>query len=653
MNHSLLDGVLVLLVLSVVAVVLMRRLGLTPILGYLAVGVLAGPQALGWIPDNETVMLLAEVGVVFLLFAIGLEFSLPRLLAMRGIVFGLGTLQVVISTLALGGLMLAQDLDWRGALVVGGALAMSSTAIVVKQLTEQLEMQSRHGRIALGILLFQDLAVVPLLVAIPILAQGGDQQLASPLLIALLKGAIAFALMIATGRWILRPLLHTVAAARSAELFTLTVLLISLAAAWTTHALGLSLALGAFLAGMMLSETEYRHQIETDVRPFRDVLLGLFFITVGAKLDLAALPGVWVEALVLLVALVVGKGLIIGLLTRFYGQEPGVAVRTGLVLAQGGEFGFALLALALNRGLIDGPASQSVLAAVVLSMALTPLLIRYNGLVAKRLFAKTYGRGRATQARQIGRAVREVEGHVILCGFGRMGQNLARILREQGFDYVALDLDPDLIKEAWEAGEPVFYGDSTHGEILAAAGLSRARALVLTVDDMHAAERIVQEVRKRRADLPLLVRAHDDSQLERLERLGATEVVPETLESSMMMGEHLLTQLGVPAEQVVLLMERVRREHYQSLRGLFRGAEGAAGRPELHTVVLQPGYHALGRRLGDLALDELQVTVQALRRSGIRGEAPSPSLVLEEGDALVLQGPPERLLQAEQRLLKG
>jgi CPA2 family monovalent cation:H+ antiporter-2 len=656
MEFAALGDVLILLVFAVVAVVTLRRLGVTPILGYLLVGILAGPHGLELVPEHKSMHVLAEVGVAFLLFAIGLEFSLPQLLAMRRIVLGLGAFQVALSALLIGLAVWLLELSAQSALIVGGALAMSSTAIVMKQMVEQLELHSRHGRIALGILLFQDLAVVPLLVVIPLLAADGEAGLLVPLGLALGKGVLVLVVMLVVGRWVLRPLFHAVASGRSAELFTLTVLLVSLAAAWTTHALGLSLALGAFLAGMMLSETEFRHQIETDIRPFRDVLMGLFFVTVGMRLDVSVLPSVWQQVLLLLALLTVGKALIVLAIVRLSGYETGVAIRAGLVLAQGGEFGFALLALALSNGLLGAGESTAVLAAVVLSMALAPVLIRYNGTVAKRL-TSGYLRTREREAAQIREAAGALRAHVIICGFGRVGQNLGRMLREQGQEYVALDLDPGLVREAWEAGEPVFYGDSTHAELLEASGLGHAAALVVSVDDTHAAERIVAAVRERREDLPLLVRAHDDADLDRLEKMGATEVVPEALETSLMLAEHLLPRLGVTVEDVQAAVAAVREQHYKGLRGFFHGARSggleASDPSHLHTVVLDPGAGAIGRALETLELEGMGVVVQSLCRAGIRGDAPDPGTVLLEGDALVLQGPPEQLEHAEERLIRG
>ncbi|MEN8178996.1 MAG: monovalent cation:proton antiporter-2 (CPA2) family protein, partial [Pseudomonadota bacterium] len=440
MNIHTLQIILSLLAIAVVTVTLFRRLHLPPILGYLLVGVLVGPFGGGLVASNEETRFLAEFGVVFLLFMIGLEFSLPQMIAMKGSVFGLGGSQVLI-TGSLGALLAwSLGLDLKVAIITGGVIALSSTAIVIKQLAEQAELNSEHGRLAVSILLFQDLAVIPLLVVIPILAGSAEQGMASLLLWALLKAALVFALIMAIGHWLLRPLFHEIASARSAELFTLTVLLVTLAAAWLTHEAGLSLALGAFLAGMMLGETEYRHQIEADIRPFQDVLLGLFFITVGMRVDLISLVPVLHWVVLLTVGLILVKAAIILLLAQITGRSMSTAFRSGLLLAQGGEFGFVLLDLSLESSLLPGAVGQILFAAIILSMVVAPFLIRYNGRLANHFCALRNFNDEVQILDDLAHEVEQLEQHVIICGYGRIGQNLGRMLEHEGFPYVALDL---------------------------------------------------------------------------------------------------------------------------------------------------------------------------------------------------------------------
>ncbi|MCC6207794.1 MAG: cation:proton antiporter [Gammaproteobacteria bacterium] len=660
MNPGVLESVLVLLIVSVFTVSIFRRFRLPAILAYLCVGVMVGPHGLAWVPDSEATRLLAEYGVVFLLFTVGLEFSLPRLLAMRHAVLGLGSAQVALTTLVVGSVAWVLGLSKAAAFVVGGAVAMSSTAIVIRQLTERLELNSRHGGLSVGILLFQDLAVIPFLILIPVLAGENQDAVVWELLWALIKGVVVVVAMFSVGHWILRPLFHEIASSRSSELFTLTALLMALAAAWITHFAGLSLALGAFLAGMMLGETEFRHQVEADIRPFRDVLLGLFFITIGMLLDLSVLPGILHWTVLVLVSIIGVKLAIVVALARLTGAEPGVAVRTGIVLAQAGEFGLVLLSLTLGARLLDHHNAQIILAAFIFSMALSPLMINYNGVIAKRFFAGSYLRQREQFLHDVVQDARDLSGHVIICGYGRIGQNIARLLAKEGFERIALDLDPVRVRDARTAGERVFYGDSTHQEMLEAAGIARARALVLSFDDVAASMKILSQARRLRPDIPILVRTRDDTDLERLQHAGATEVVPETLEASLMLSSHLLLLLNVPVSRVLREVKEVRDSRYRLLREYFHGQEDAEAGPEadggakrLQIVKLEDGAHAVTRTLNEIRLEQLGVEVTALLRDGIRSEAPTPQTQLRAGDTLVLFGTAGAIEAAEVRLLRG
>jgi CPA2 family monovalent cation:H+ antiporter-2 len=660
MNIHTLQIILILLGVAVLTVTLFKRLHLPPILGYLIVGILVGPFGTGIIASNEETRFLAEFGVVFLLFAIGLEFSLPQMIAMKGAVFGLGGSQVLITSLIAGGITWLLGLGLAAAIITGAILALSSTAIVIKQLSEQVELNTGHGRVGVSILLFQDLAVIPLLVVIPILVSDTQQGLLIPLSWALIKATLVFALIMAIGHWALRPLFHEIARARSAELFTLTVLMVSLAAAWLTHEAGLSLALGAFLAGMMLGETEYRHQIEADIRPFQDVLLGLFFVTVGMRVDLLSLLPQLHWVFLIAMALILSKAAIIMLLVQKTKQSVATAFRSGLLLAQGGEFGFVLLDLSLQSSLIPGEAGQMLFAAIIISMAIAPFLIRYNGKLTEKFCdlrpsdQKDYA---ITQDLE-----HEAEGmaqHVIICGYGRIGQNLGRLLDHEGFPYVALDLDPSVVREAHEAGEPVHYGDATRHEIMHAAGIERAGVVVVTFEEHTIALQILHHIRKATPDVPVLVRTKDDTHLEALEAAGAAEVMPEAVEASLMMGGQLLLLLKVPGSRILKIMREIRENHYKLLRDFYHGEEaidieheeGFAER--LHTVTLPERAFAVGHTIEDLHLWDWDVSVTAVRRGGIRGEAPEPKTRLQAGDVLVLAGTAHHLEHAEGLLLYG
>jgi len=656
-QHSIFVDILILMALSVVAVAALRRFNLSPILGYLFVGVITGPYTLGWLPESDAIHLLAEIGVVFLLFTIGLEFSISQLVAMRTAVLGLGGAQVVISITVGGVIAYFSGMPWEASLIIGAILALSSTALVGKQLSEQLEMQSRHGRLSISVLLFQDIAVVPFLVIIPILASDGSQNLSIALLIALAKGALAFAIMYGIGRYALRPVFHAVSSASSSELFTLTTLLIALTAAAITASLGLSLALGAFLAGMMLGETEYRHQIEVEIRPFRDILMGLFFISVGGLLSMSHVIENWFLILLIVAGLIFIKGFLVAILTRAMGYENGVAFRTAMVLAHGSEFGFALLTLSLQNSLLSDDESQPILAALIFSMALAPILIRYNGKMAKWLFRKSYLQGRQLQTTRISHACSDLSDHVILCGFGRIGQNLASFLKEENIPYVGFDTNASVIRDAWEAGEPVYFGDATHRDMLLSAGIERAKALVVTFDDAHTAIRIIEGIRRRGSEIPIIVRTRHDKHLESLEQAGASEVVPDALEASMMLASHLLQMLDVDEHEVERLIKTARSNKYQRLRQVFSGDKlntiEDANRYRKHTIVLPPGSHAIGHAIGELGLSSGNLSTSTIRRGREEFTPPAVDMVLQAGDALILQGSSEELTHAENILLRG
>lgn len=640
-------------------VAVLRRLNLPSIVGYMLVGMLLGPRGLGLINSFEDARELAELGVVFLLFTLGLEFSLTRMLVMRAEVFVLGSAQVLLTTVAAAGIGVWWGLDIGAAVIVGGAVAMSSTAIVVKQLTEQLEIGTVHGRLAVGVLLFQDLAIVFFLVLIPVLAGSETGYSVAQIALALVEGVAAIVIVLLAGRYLLRPLFHEIGRTHAAELFTLAVLLVVIGAAWSTHAVGLSLALGAFLAGMMLAETEYRHQIEIDIRPFRDVLLGLFFITVGMLVDVSGLWDNLALTTLLVSVLIVGKAVLTTLLSRRFAGSWHDAYRSALVTAQGGEFGLALLTLALRERVLPPAVGSPLLAAIVVSMALSPFLIRHNARIAALLFGgPDRAKGSELSGDLIVQAVAARE-HAIICGFGRVGQNIARILDQDGFEYIALDLDPARVRRARQAGDTVFFGDAERTDILRAVGLDTTSVVVISFASPQIALKIVRSVRELRSDVPVLVRTPDDSFLNELEAAGATAIVPETLEASLMLASHVLAVLRMPPGNILRRMQDIRHQRYGLLRSIFRGdaarAIGAthALREELQTLSLPAGAFAVGRSLHELELDKAEVVVTAIRRDGIVGRQPTPDTVLREGDVLVTYGTPAALEHAETILLSG
>ncbi len=654
--HNTLQPVLVLLAAAVLVVVVFRSLRLPPLLGYLIVGVVIGPHALGWITTTDEVRSLAEIGVVFLMFSIGLEFSLSRLMTMRRIVFGLGAAQVLITLLLVLGVAMAIGASWRTGLVLGGALAMSSTAILAKLLAERFELNSPHGRQIIGILLFQDLAVVPLLILIPALGAPAEDFVAT-VGYALLKAAVVLTLLLFFGQRLMRAWFHVVARQKSSELFVLNVLLITLGIAYITEMAGLSLALGAFVAGVLISETEYRYQVEEDIKPFRDVLLGLFFVTIGMLLDVSiVVENAWVS--VLLVTLVIAKTMLIFGLSRLFGASSGVAMRAGLALGACGEFGFVMLAHASGSGLVAPDILQPVLAVMVLSMVIAPFVIERSEAIVRRWSASEW-MSRAMQLHNIAVQSMTADEHVLICGYGRSGQNLARFLDQEGVPFIALDNDPQRIGDATAAGERVVFGDAARREVLLAAGLARARVVIVTYADTASALRILAHVQEARPGLPVIVRTIDDSDVEKLRNAGAAEVVADLMEASLMLASSTLMLVGVPLTRVLRRIRETRESRYELFRGFYRGMTDAAEgedqalQPRLHSVLVTAGAKSIGKSMQELDLEKSDVEVTAIRRRNVRTVAPSPEMRVEEGDVLVLLGTEAGVAAAEIRLLQG
>lgn len=645
---------LVLLVAAVAVVAAFQRLNIPSTLGYLLVGVVLGPYTPGPVIEGHQLRVLAEFGIVFLLFTIGLNFSLPRIRALRNQVFALGSGQVLLTTAVVGGLAWIVGLPAAAAFVVGAVFAQSSTTVISRQLTEQGEDDTRHGRLGVAMSVFQDVTAVPFIVIIPALGVvAGADALAASLGWAVAKAALAFGIVFVAGRWLLRPLFHTIAESRSAELFTLTVLLVSLAAGWTTQRLGLSMAFGAFLAGMMLGETEFRHQVESAIRPFRDMLLGLFFVGIGMMFDLGVMPDIWPWAITGSFVLMGVKTVLVAGLVRLNGADMQTAWQTGLLLAVGGEFGFAVLAIAFSANAISGEAAQVALASVLLSIVFAPLLIRHNRAIARWLSpTRPAAEEQAPPGSSL--ASSNLSNHVIICGYGRIGQSVGHFLEEEEIGFVALDLDPLRVREAHLAGEPVYFGDATERGVLESVGIGSARLLVISHHDTPAALRLLQVVRDLRPGLPVMARTRDESHVDELREAGAVEVVPETLEAALMIAVHALLLLDVPLPRILRRMQEQRSDRYRLLREFIRGEVGflddahVRSEDRLHPVLLSKKSTVVGRTLGDLALPG--VTVTALVRDGERTLDPAADTRLEPGDVLVMFGSVADVQHAEELL---
>jgi len=564
---------MIFLVAAGIVVPLLHRFRISPVLGYLLIGCLIGPFGLGalsadfgWLQqltiyDLVGVQRLAELGVVFLLFVIGLELSFTRLWSMRRMVFGLGSAQVLSCALAIFVVARVCGMNTVGAVLVGASFALSSTAIVMQLLGERRALGSALGRTSFSILLLQDLAVVPILFLVGVLSAGSGGGVGGSLLLALGKAALVMATIFFIGRRLLRPLMRLVAGTRSPEMFTAAILLIAIGSAMLTHAAGLSMALGAFLAGLLLAETEFRHQIEVEIDPFKGLLLGLFFISVGMGIDVRVLIEHSGPVMAGVVALMLGKAVLIGGLSLAFGVSRAVAIETGLLLAQAGEFAFVVIGMAAQATLIAPGEAQFVLMVASISMLLTPAVAALGRRIAADFAAKAAARQEHGEV-----VIAAHRGHVIIAGFGRVGRLLARVLSAEGLDFVALDLDVEHVARGRADGLPVHYGDASRLEVLRRAQLDDARVLVITMDGAAATEHIVRAVREFAPHLPIYVRARDGRHARKLLLQGASEVVPETVEASLQLAARVLSSTGMADEKVESRIEDERAHELLRLR---------------------------------------------------------------------------------------
>tara|TARA_R110000744_G_scaffold17976_2_gene48508 strand:+ start:7358 stop:9325 length:1968 start_codon:yes stop_codon:yes gene_type:complete len=641
---------------AVLIVWLFRRLQLPAILAYLVAGVLVGEHGLSLAQEHVDYEHFAELGIVFLLFTLGLEFSLPKLVAMRHLVVTVGSLQVVITLVLFMLVAMFFGQSFAAAITIGGILALSSTAIVIRQLSESGGMKKKSGQLSVAVLLFQDVAVVPLLIVIPLLAQGGDSSFIMALLFALVKGVFVVSLLLFAGKWLLPRLFNLVAQVRTDELFVLTTLLVTLVASALTQWFGLSMALGAFLAGMMLGESQYKHQLEADIRPYRDILLGLFFVTVGMKLNISVVFSSPLIIISLLVCFMIVKILVVVLLAKRAGESSKDAWAAGIMLAQMGEFGFVLIALASQVEVLPETTASILLGTGVLSMAITPYMINHARGWALWL---SHEKQLDTQALEELPQNTDLHDHVIICGFGRIGQTVSRFLKQESIDFVAIDIDPLRTTKAREAGENVLFGSSRQAELLQAAKLSKAKLVVIAFGEDKQSLDVIQKVRSLAPDVPILVRTRNDDQLDELHAAGANEVVPESLEGSLMLVSQVLSLSGVPFSRIVRRVQKERKNHYNHLHGFFQGehtdmSPEGIGRIEFaHAIILVDDSFATGKSIRSLKLDERRVFVIALRRNNIESEEPDVDTILLPQDTLIVRGKPRRVERAERFVQEG
>ena len=565
MEHALLSDSLIIVLASTAVIALCVRAGFSPIIGYLATGLLIGPYGLGLLALTEGARFLAELGVVLLMFMVGLEFSIPRLLAAHRLIFGMGGLQVLVTTAVVSGGALVLGVDWLPAVILGGAVAMSSTALTLKQLADEDELNSSHGRLVVAVLLFQDLATLPFLALIDAYGNGGGNgaELARQLAVATI-GFLAVAFL---SRRTLHGILGWIARLRSAELFLLTVLAMALGMAYLAHWFGLSLPIGAFLVGMVIGESDFRHQVEDDLRPFRDVLLGLFFFTIGTQVDPAVLlsrPAATLGALALFLLL---KGAIVYAITLPTQWRGHTGLRSALILAHGSEFGLLILSLAMQQdGLLPHTLAQPFLLGLVLSLSLAPLLIQHNGRLAQWLLPAAE-RGESDQdTAQVAEASRQLENHVILCGCGRVGRLVASTLEAAGIPYLAIESEYGHLEQARRQGHQVVFGDASRARLLEAAGLRRASAVVITFHRYRAVQKILHHARHLNPAIHSVVSSRDEHELDRLTQAGASAVLPENLAAGLALGAHVLVAMGLDHEEAA--------HHVEALRSALQAEPG-------------------------------------------------------------------------------
>lgn len=655
--HGNLANIVILMAVAVAAVWLFKRINLPPILAYLFCGILAGPDILALFEHPEDMQNFAELGIVFLLFSLGLEFSLPKMLAMRHLVFGVGLSQMVLTTLVFLVIAMLLGFDGKAALVIGGMVALSSTAIVIKQSRDLGIINTPRAQIAVSILLLQDLAVVPLLILVPLLADDAQQSLWLAITMALIKGVIVVAILMSVGKWILPKLFSEIARTRTDELFVLTTIMVTLLAAGLAFSFGLSMALGAFLAGMMLGESQYKHQLEADIRPFRDILMGLFFITIGMRLELHNLPGQLHWALLGLVVIMGLKILLIKLSAWLMGLNKQDAWAAGFKLCQLGEFSFVLAALAVDHKVLSTEQGSLVLTIGVMSMALTPWLVDKSHEFARRLSPEKTPRVLGTE--QLLAQHQGMRDHVLIFGYGRVGQSVSRLLKTEAIPYMVVDADPVRVQESQSAQEPVYFGDVKQKDILRAVAIERAKLVLITFDEHEKAKSVIQLIASMYPQLPIVVRTRKDYRMQELLDAGASQVVPEILEGSLMLISQVMHLSGVPMSRIIKRVQKERKGHYGNMHGFFPGETtelnySVKDKLEfMHAVILTSQAFAVGKTINDLDAERLRFRIKGLRRDNNEIAEPEETMVLAVGDVLVIVGKPRRVERAERFILEG
>lgn len=651
-----LDSVVLVLAIAVVTVILCRRFHIPSMLGYLVVGFIAGPGVMRLIPQTPATDFLGEIGIVFLMFSIGLEFSLSHLRSMKKMVLGLGLSQVLITMLVIVAIGFLLNIHWISSLALAGALMVSSTAIVSRLMSESGDLGKKHGQMSMGVLLMQDIAVVPIMILMHSVA-GDTATLWQDLAFAMLKMAVVLVVMLYLGEKLMRPWFSLVAKQEQSELFMLNVLLVTLGVAYLTELAGLSLALGAFVAGMLIAETQYRFQVEDDIRPFRDVLLGFFFITIGMKMDISILVQNYGKILSFLFLLIFVKALIVYLVSVKQKYDKKNGFQAALYLAQGGEFGFVLLALALKDSLIQEETVQIGTAAILLSMIVAPFIIRAAPWLTNKIFKSAWDEKsvdlHAVLVENMGK-----NDHVILVGFGHAGQTVARLLKKEGIAYYVLDLDAERVQAARLAGEPIAYGDAKRKDILLAAGLNRARLVLLSTHSMSANEHVLSTIMSIKPSLPVIVRTDRDENIEFLCNQGAGSVVSDDQEIGLVLASEAMLNFDMPFQQVYNIIREVRQDQYDILKGQYLGSDEMVDAQDAKniyrdSILLTHGADAIGKHPKSLPFVRLKIGLLGLRRGVSRIDDFPEDFIMQENDVMMVVGLPAAICELKEIVLQG
>jgi CPA2 family monovalent cation:H+ antiporter-2 len=649
-------SIISLMAIAVFLVWFFKRISLPPILAYLVAGVVTGPELLKLFTNPDDMHLAAEVGIVFLLFSLGLEFSVARMVAMRRLVFGVGAAQMCLTTAILAAIGLLFGQSMTASLIIGASIALSSTAIVIKTIDGQGKLNTQRSQLAVSILLFQDIAVVPLLIIIPLLSATSEISIGNAILISLIKGIVVVALLLSIGKWLLPRIFNEIAKTKTDELFVLSTILIALLAAGTTFAFGLSMALGAFLAGMMLSESQYRHQLESDIRPFRDILMGIFFVTVGMKLELSVLLSELHIIVLGIVILVVVKVVVVRISAWISREKAEDGWAAGFKLAQMGEFSFVIIALALENQLISKEQSSILVCMGLFSMAITPWLIDKSGPFSLALVGNKSG---AVNLESNAPKSTLMQNHVIILGFGRVGQSVARMLKLEAVPFQAIDIDPIRVQESRNAGEPVLYGDGSQKDILTTANIAQATSVIITFDQHSKAMQVINTIKAINPATVVLVRTRKDHHLQELFDAGASQVVPEMQEGSLMLISQVLHYSGIPMSRILKRIRNERKQGYEHMHGFFPGEtteinfETSDKLEFLHAIVMTNNAFAVGKSIEELGITNKRVKLISIRRNGKEQEHPSPDYLIESQDVVVISGKPRRVERIEKYLLNG